>query len=364
MLSMNDASPAPAGTFSIGRVLVVLAPVAALLFGGLTYFGSRIQKEAREEMQSDMLSCLLIDSAGKPRTSRPFVDADGDLVSDFPPDDACVSPAVIRFSYIASPEPNDDATIWSGVVKAISDATGRPVEFVTYESTEEQLSALAAGELHVTGLNTGATPTAVAKCGFVPICGFGRADGSSAVTMKIIARVDGRIRELADLMHASGGQKPKVMFTTPSSNSGFKAALVLLLGMGLLPERDYDWGFSLGHDESILAIAGKEADIAPVSSDLLEMMVAGGDVRTAEIITIYESEKFPTAALGFVCNLDRDLREAISRTLLGFEWKGTELAKAYGDAGNVKFVPVNYKDDWANIRRIDEAVKDRRFKMR
>ena len=46
---------------------------------------------------------------------------------------------------------------------------------------------------------------------------------------------------------------------------------------------------------------------------------------------------------------------ALSEVLLGFDWNGTNLAKELGK-DYAKFVPVNYKDDWANTRRIDQVI--------
>ena len=51
-----------------------------------------------------------------------------------------------------------------------------------------------------------------------------------------------------------------------------------------------------------------------------------------------------------------DALAGLGETLLKFEWKGTGLEKQFGPEGKEKFVPVNYKDDWANARRIDQAI--------
>ncbi len=176
-------------------------------------------------------------------------------------------------------------------------------------------------------------------------------------TMKIIAPAGSKIKSAEDLT-PSTGTRPRVTFTSPDSNSGFKAALVMLMEQReLFPERDYDWGFSLGHDTSINTIVAKEADLAPVASDVLEGMIAQGKVAKDAFVTVYESERFPPAVLGYACNLKPELRTAIREALLAFDWTGTSVANEYATAGNAKLVPVNYKDDWANTRRIDDIVR-------
>ena len=69
------------------------------------------------------------------------------------------------------------------------------------------------------------------------------------------------------------------MFTRLDSNSGCKAPLVLLMDEhNMLPDRDYQWGFSHGHEESIKGVAAKEFEVAPVASDILARMVEKGEV--------------------------------------------------------------------------------------
>ena len=50
----------------------------------------------------------------------------------------------------------------------------------------------------------------------------------------------------------------------------------------------------------------------------------------------------------------------MKEVLLKFDWKGTGLEKEFGPEGKDKFVPVNYKDDWANTRRIDQVIAEAR----
>jgi hypothetical protein len=54
-------------------------------------------------------------------------------------------------------------------------------------------------------------------------------------------------------------------------------------------------------------------------------------------------------------NLSPELRTAIHDALVDFSLKGTGLEGEFG-ADVTKLVPVNYKDDWANTRRIDQVV--------
>lgn len=336
---------------SFARLLLVLVPLVALAAVGYFLYPSLMEARARDEMHAQVFNKLLGEAAAKPAATIEFVDADGDLVADAPPDDKCIAPEKLIVSYVASEEPGDAAAAWKPVMDALGEKLGVPVEFVEFSKNDEQLAALAKGEIHVTAFNTGAVPMAVAACGFVPVCTFGKADGTFGYTMKFIVPADSPIKKVEEV------RGHKVMFERPSSNSGFKAPLVLLMDEHKMrPERDYEWGFSMGHDESIRGIAKKDYEAAPVASDLLDRMAAHGEVEIDKIRTIYESNPFPPAAIGYVYNLKPEWREGIKEVLLDFKWEGTPIAEEYGASGATKFVPVEYKKDWENIRRVDDSV--------
>jgi phosphonate transport system substrate-binding protein len=224
------------------------------------------------------------------------------------------------------------------------------VKYIHYDTTDEQLMALRDGGLHIVGLNTGAVPLAVQRDGFVPICTFGREDGTYGYTMKVLVPADSPIKRLADV------KGHKITFTRPDSNSGCKALLVRLRDeYDLRPDRDYTWGFSLGHVDSIKGVAAKEIEVAPVASDILARMVKKGEVDPQSFRSIHESERFPPATIGITYNLESNLRDAIRETLVNFDLRGTGLEGEVG-VNATKLVPVNYKDDWANARKIDQLA--------
>jgi phosphonate transport system substrate-binding protein len=284
-----------------------------------------------------------------------YPDKDGDLVAD-PPEDAAklISPEVLVFSYVAGDTNGIEQDAWQGLLTQLAEKTGREVKYVQYETADEQLKALREGELHIVGLNTGAVPLAVQRDGFVPLCAFGREDGSYGITMKVLVPAGSSIKDLADI------KGHKVTFTRPDSNSGCKALLVALREeYGLQPDRDYTWGFSLGHEDSIKGVAAKELQVAPVASDILTRMVEQGDVDPQAFQSIHESERFPPAAIGIAYNLTPELRDAIRQTLLDFKLPGTGLEGKFG-VDVTKVVPVDYKQDWADSRRIDQLAAQSR----
>jgi phosphonate transport system substrate-binding protein len=284
-----------------------------------------------------------------------FPDKDGDLVADAPDDPKKqISPEVLMFSYVAAETESVPKDAWKPLLDAMGEKTGHKVEYIHYTNVQEQLDALNKGELHVAGLNTGIVPAAVQRDGFVPLCTFGREDGSYGYTMQVIVPADSRIKDLGDL------KGHKLTFTRPDSNSGCKVLLMLLKEQeDMRPDRDYSWGFSLDHEASIQGVAAKKFEAAPVASDILARTVEKGEVDPQAIRTIYESERFPPATLGYVYNLAPELSGAIREVLVGFSLVDTELEGQFG-ADATQLVAVNYKDDWANARRIDQLAMQAR----
>ncbi len=337
------------------RLLILLVLVAIASVGIAVAFWPS-EAAVRKEADERTLRAFGLTRSVENRLAATFADADGDLVADPPSDPAALrDPEVIVFSYVAKQGDGEEHRApWEKLVADLAARAGKTVDHVVFETTDEQLRALRDGRLHVTGFNTGSVPRAVNACGFVPVCTLGRADGSFGITTKIIVPQDSPMQTVRDL------RGRKLTFTEISSNSGFKAPAVLLWkDFGLAPDRDYAWGFSYGHEESIRGVASGELAAAAVASDMLARALGDPDesrrVPAEKVRVIYSSERFPPAAIGYAHDLVPELAEAIRKTLLEFAWAGTGLETAFGSDAT-QFVPVSYKDDFAVIRRIDDTL--------
>jgi phosphonate transport system substrate-binding protein len=349
----NRATPRPAP--SVARILAVVLPVAIVGFGA--YFWSKtLESKAHSELAANVVSKMFVAEPMPSKSGMEYPDEDHDLVADPPTDPAkMINPGELVFSYVATEEtPIPDET-WKELVAAIEKKTGKKVKIAHYTQVDDQMADLKNDKLHIVGLNTGLVPSAVERAGFVPLCTLGKADGSFGYTMEFLVPAGSPIKKPADI------KGHKLTFTRLDSNSGCKAPLVYLKQeCNLLPERDYAWGFSLGHEDSIKSVAKKELEVVTVASDILARMEENKEVDPAAIVSIYKSERFPPATIGYAYNLTPELRDGIRDTLLKFDWKGTGLEKQFGPEGKEKFVRVNYKDDWANTRRIDQVIAEAR----
>lgn len=355
---MSDATSAPSGkpqpSHSLSRILAIVLPIAVLGVIALVWSLS-LESRARSDMASIVMGRMFLAEPLPTSGQMAFTDADNDMVADPPTDPAkLLNPDVLVFSYVATEEAGPPEETWAEIGAALKQKINKDIKLVHYKTADEQLAALKNGELHIVGLNTGLVQKAVEQDGFVPLCTFGRSDGSWGYTMEFLVPAGSSIKKLEDI------KGHKVTFTTLDSNSGCKAPLVLLKEKcNLLPERDYQIGFSQGHEDSIKNVAAKVYEVAPIASDVLARMVEKKEVDPAAVVSIYKSERFPPATIGYLYNLTPELRDGIRDTLLNFDWKGTGLEKEFGPE-TVKFVPVKYKDDWANTRRIDQVIAEAR----
>jgi phosphonate transport system substrate-binding protein len=330
--------------------LLVLGVAVALLWVSVVRNPTNA-KEYEQEVNQRSLQTVGFTDSRRSKLSDRYTDADGDLVADPPKNDKeLLDPAVLTFSFIAVEDPSHFKEAWKDFVTYLAKETGKKVNYLEVNNSEDQLKALRDGKLHVAGLNTGLVPAAVNQCGFVPVSTLGNAEGKGVYQVEIIVRPSSTIQQVSDLRGKS------LALTEIGSNSGYKAPLVILKrDFGLLPFKDYLILYSGGHEQSIAGIARGEFEAAAVANDVLARQL-NDTIKPDQFRSIYKSPSFPRAAMGYVYNLKPDLAAKVKNALLKYDWKGTSLEKAFAPAGETKFVPVNYKTDWESVRTIDDAV--------
>src|ERR1700758_2511053 len=186
-----------------------------------------------------LFSAALIGAAGAqdcPRgdLDKAYCDRNGDLVADAPTDPKqLTNPGTLVFAYTPVEDPAVYAKAWEGFIKYMEQTTGKKVVFFPVQSNAAEIEAMRSGRLHVAGLNTGSNPIAVNCAGFVPFAIMGTKNGQFGYEMEIIVPADSAIKTPVDL------KGKKVAFTSPTSNSGFKApSAILAADFNLVADRD------------------------------------------------------------------------------------------------------------------------------
>ena len=280
-----------------------------------------------------------------------YCDVDGDLIADIPSDESqLVDPDTLIFAYTPVEDPAVYKEAWSDFLDFLAEKTGKEIVFFPVQSNAAQIEALRSGRLHIAGFNTGSNPLAVNCGGFRPFTIMAGEDGSYGYEMEIITYPGSGIEKVEDI---KGGQ---LAFTSPTSNSGFKApSAILKSDFDMVAERDFEPVYSGKHDNSILGVANQDYPAASIANSVKARMLARDVVSEDQIVTIYKSQTFPTTGYGVVYNLTPELQQSIQDAFFEFEWEGTSLEEEFSKNGEAQFIPITYQNEWEVIRKIDAA---------
>lgn len=278
-----------------------------------------------------------------------YCDNNGDLVADTPTDKSkWLDPDTLVFSYTPVEDPSVYENVFTEFMAYMEKVTGKKVKWYGADSYASQVEAMRSGRLHVAGISTGPTVFGVNLAGYVPISIMGKHDGRFGYKLQLITHKDTDIKKVSDMKGRN------IAHVSPSSNSGNQAPRALFKSMGVIPDKDYKVQYSGKHDNSILGVANKDYEAAPVASSVLDRMVDKGVVKASDLRIIWESKLFPTTSYGYAHNLNPDLQKKIKKAFLTFDWKGTALQKEFGKKSD-RFIPITYQEHWTDIRTIQTA---------
>ena len=241
------------------------------------------------------------------------------------------------------------ANVWKPFTDHLEKYTDRKVVFFPVESNAAQLEAMRSGRLHVAGFNTGSNPIAVSCAGFVPFGMMAYDDGRYGYEMEIIVKEGSDIKSPADIAGRT------MAFTSPTSNSGFKAPSAILKGeFGLLADKDFTPTFSGKHDNSILGVYNGDYEVAAIANSVRQRMERRGVIEKDVLQIVYKSATFPTTGYGHAHNLHPELVAKIKSAFWSFDFESdATFKKEFAKAD--RFIGIRHKNDWAVIRGIDTA---------
>ena len=280
-----------------------------------------------------------------------FCDRNGDMTADAPTDSSkWADPSTLIFAYTPVEDPAVYKEAWSDFLTHMEKTTGKKIVFFPVQSNAAQIEAMRSGRLHIAGFNTGSNPLAVNCAGFVPFTLMGRLDDTFGYEMEIITYPGSGINKVEDLKGRT------LAFTSPTSNSGFKAPSAILKGkFDLIKDRDFKTTFSGKHDNSILGVVNKDYDAASIANSVAQRMLLRDVIKEGSYKTIYKSQTFPTTGFGHVFNLKPELAAKVKEAFFSFKWDGTSLQREFSKSKEGKFLPMTYKSHWDVIRTIDTA---------
>ncbi len=280
-----------------------------------------------------------------------YCDVDGDLLADTPTDASeLVDPDTLIFAYTPVEDPAVYKEAWSDFLNHLDKVTGKKSLFFPVQNNAAQIEAMRSGRLHIAGFNTGSNPLAVNCAGFNPFTIMASKDGNFGYEMEILTYPGSGIEKVEDI---KGG---KLAFTSPTSNSGFKApSAILKSDFDMLPDRDFEPVFSGKHDNSILGVANKDYPAASIANSVMHRMIKRDVIKADQVKSIYKSQTFPTTGFGVAYNLTPELKAKIKEAFFTFEWEGSSLQEEFEKSNEGQFLEMTYKEFWDVIRKIDTA---------
>ena len=277
-----------------------------------------------------------------------YCDEDGNMTADAPTDPKKLkNPAALMLSY----SPQEDSVVyeklWTPYVDHLKACVGKPVRFLPVYSSAATVEALRSGRIQLSLLSAGDTPFAVNIGGAVPIATHGtEKDGVAAYHLIVVVKKASALKTLADL------KGKRVAHVSPSSNSGNLAPRALFPKEGLVPDKDYKVLYSGKHDNSVSGVVNGDYDAGAVADDVLIRMLQRGALKLDDLRIIYKSQPFPAGSLAVAHDLEPALQKKITDCTFTFRFP-SDLSAAF--RGPDRFVPLNYKRDFASVRNVAEA---------
>lgn len=276
-----------------------------------------------------------------------FCDEDGDLLADTPKDPKrWKDPDTILFSN----SPLDDIAVFQKMMQPYVDdlakCTGKKVRYYDVFSSAAAIEAMRSGRMHVGTMSSGDTAFAVNVAGAIPFGIRGDASGPQGYQLWMIVRKDSPYQKLTDL------KGRKVAHTTPSSNSGNLAPRALFPAEGLTPDVDYKPLFSGKHENSVSGVASGDYDAAAIAHDILVRMADRGVVKMADFRIIWKSQNFAPGGMSMAHDLSPALQKKIRDCSYAFRFP-PEMSKGYQGAD--RWLPIDYRKDWALVRKVAET---------
>ena len=277
-----------------------------------------------------------------------YCDDDDDMTADAPTDPKKLkNPAALLLSY----SPQEDSVVyeklWTPYVDHLKTCVGKPVRFLPVYSSAATVEALRSGRIQLSLLSAGDTPFAVNIGGAIPIATHGTEKGGvAAYHLVVVVKESSAFRTLADL------KGKRVAHVSPSSNSGNLAPRALFPKEGLVPDKDYKVLFSGKHDNSVSGVVNGDYDAGAVADDVLIRMLQRGALKPNDLRIIYKSQPFPAGSLAVAHDLEPALKKKITDCTFSFRFPA-DLSAAF--RGPDRFVPLNYKRDFASVRNVAET---------
>lgn len=223
---------------------------------------------------------------------------------------AAADQPVLRVAVSAMISPSITKQYYEELLKLIGTKVGRRVEFTQRKSYAEVNDMVERREVDIAFVCSGAYVLGHEKFGMeiltVPVV-----DGGKVYYSYIIAAKAATVASFDDL------KGKKFAFTDPDSNTGCLVPRFMLAQRGVKPEVFFSETFyTHSHDNSVKAVATREADGAAVDSLIWEFMNATDPTFTSQTKIVFKSPPYGIPPVVVHPDLDAALKQNLKRLFL------------------------------------------------
>lgn len=136
------------------------------------------------------------------------------------------------------------------------------------------------------------------------------ADGAPTYLGCIIASKAGGVKTLADVRGKTFG------FTDPASTSGHLLSRTMMLNLGMVAGKDYQYQFLGGHDALVLAVQNNRVQAGATTCPLLDSFIKRGTVDATKIDIISRTAPIPNYPWAVRSDLSPALKDKLKKALL------------------------------------------------
>ncbi len=199
---------------------------------------------------------------------------------------------VLSFGVLPLGGARESRTDWEPLLNQMGSALGRPVLPLSVTSYEGLQLALQENRVEIAFLSGKLAVDAVTEYGMEVLAQVTRPDGLPGYRAVLIARKNGPIRNLDDVLRLPGqwslgrGQKP--------SMSGYMVPVLQLFGPANIQiEKHFKRELVAGHQSTALAVANGEVDVATNNTADLQRFAARFPLEASRLQTIWQSDLIP-----------------------------------------------------------------------
>lgn len=268
-------------------------------------------------------------------------------------------PEKIVFVFQKQKNPQDVKASADKVAKFLQEKTGVEVEVLVPSSYGASVQAVVSNKAHIAYVS--ALPYLLAKAEApVELIVAEERDGRTDYDSIFVVAKDSPIQSLADL------KGKRMVFTSPTSTSGYVFAYARLIQEGLLepgedPKKFFgNVSFGGGYDRALLAVANGQADVCAVSDYTMEGPKADVYLKKEDrdkLRVLSETPGVPTHGIMIRSDLPQEFQDRMQSALLELSSSHPDLlADVYGASKLVK-------TDDSHVAAAAKAIEDTRLKV-